>query len=62
MTKDMRNGLGSICYGVVIGAIGGALYVIDIEAVSLLGAFVLGGGALLALFGLIAVGRALMSE
>lgn len=58
----MRNGLGSVCYGLALAAVGGALYLIDIEAVSLLGAFVLGGGGLLALFGLVAVGRALLSE
>ena len=59
MTKDMRSALGSICYGVVIAAVGAALYVVDIDAVSTIGAFVLGGGGLLVLFGLLATGRAL---
>lgn len=58
----MRNGLSSICYGIAIAALGVVLYVVDIEVVSLLGAFVLGGGGLLALFGLFAVGRSLSSE
>jgi hypothetical protein len=62
MTKDMRNGLASTCYGVVLAGVGGGLYVVDIDAVSTIGALVLGGGVLLALFGLLAVGRAFRAD